>query len=463
MKILNALKICFFFGVFFCVIQNALGQNSEFSLSSVIDNVAINNTRETFALYLPSTFDESKKSGIVFIFEPAGRGALAIKQFIDASEKYNLILICSNDSKNGDYDENFEITNRLFAEVFNKFKIDEAHIYVSGFSGGARLATTIAIFTEKIRGVLACGAGNTHNDLVIPSMQKKFLYKGLVGIEDMNYLEMLAYKETLESYGVTSDIRVFDGGHVWPPAQEISRGFDWFFLLNTSDNSESSKIFRDAQLLMYSNEKKQYLSENRLIDALGHLSKMKYLFSENAQKFQKDIESIEQSLEYSNQSELRNKLIVLENKKIKLFRDKFFRENILSNAAYDYTWWEKEVKKLNKLNDSTKELDALVKRVKYGIYAMAIENGQQNTIYEQSNKAIYGYTIASLIYPKNNYIYYLKALEFAKLKKKRKVYSNLQLAIDNGFTNYAAIEEHQLFIPFKKESKFKELIKQFQD
>ena len=90
----------------------------------IIDSIAVSKaTNETFALYLPKSFMENEPQPIVFIYEPLGRGAVGIQPFIPASEKYGLILVCSNNSKNGPYDRNFTISNNLFKQTLLNRKV----------------------------------------------------------------------------------------------------------------------------------------------------------------------------------------------------------------------------------------------------------------------------------------------------------------------------------------------------
>ena len=129
-----------------------LSAQDNFALGQIIDPVAVEqDTDESFALYLPTTFNKNELAPVVFIFDPSAQGKSALQHFIAASERYGYILIASNDSKNGPYQLNFDIANRLFSKVFERYNIDPKRIYTSGFSGGARLASTIAVLTKSIQ------------------------------------------------------------------------------------------------------------------------------------------------------------------------------------------------------------------------------------------------------------------------------------------------------------------------
>ena len=88
------------------------GQSTKFPLQEVIDSVYLSESgEESFALYLPAAYQPDGYSSVVLIFDPMGRGNIGISPFINAAEMYNHVLICSNQSKNGPYERNFQITS----------------------------------------------------------------------------------------------------------------------------------------------------------------------------------------------------------------------------------------------------------------------------------------------------------------------------------------------------------------
>jgi len=205
----------------------SFSQTKNYEKGKIIDSILVEGTtNESFQLYLPKAYNETTNSAIIFIFEPLGRGSVGIMPFIKSAEQYNYILICSNNSKNGPYDANFGIANRLFEEVFSEFKTDAKQIYTAGFSGGSRLACTIAVLTNAIQGVIGCGAGYMTDRSIIPK-DVDFSYVGLVGDEDMNYQEMFNFKDWLETYAIKNELLTYEDGHKWPPEEQILRAMGW--------------------------------------------------------------------------------------------------------------------------------------------------------------------------------------------------------------------------------------------
>ena len=102
------------------------------------------------AMGVNETADMPVNSAIIFIFDPSGTAINGINAFKAGAEKFGYILVCSNNSKNGPYQMNFDLTNRLFNHIFSEFNIAENRIYTAGFSGGSRLACTVAVLTGAV-------------------------------------------------------------------------------------------------------------------------------------------------------------------------------------------------------------------------------------------------------------------------------------------------------------------------
>ncbi len=200
-------------------------------MARIIDSVPLQKySSESYALYLPEAFDPSTPSSIVFIFDPAARGKSGIEPFVEASEKYQLILVCSNNSRNTAYEVNFAIAERWFEDIFSRFTIDQYQIFAAGFSGGSRLASSIGVMTGAFKGVVGCGAAFSANPGQTPYSSDHFYYTGMTGHLDMNYQEMKRAGQWLERIELPNRIFFFDGDHRWPEPELMVRAFDWFQL-----------------------------------------------------------------------------------------------------------------------------------------------------------------------------------------------------------------------------------------
>lgn len=195
----------------------------------------------TYALYLPVNYIHSKKFPVILLFDPQAAGILPVKRYKELAEKYNFILMGSNNSKNG---QPQEVTNRILSalwnDVENRFSVDQRMIFASGFSGGSRIATMLAIYTGGIRGVVACGAGLPSNGN--PSFFR-FDYFGIVGNADFNMWEMRDLDKNLGSSlpgrragGLRHELLIFNGIHSWPEAAVFEKGIQWHLINAMADS-----------------------------------------------------------------------------------------------------------------------------------------------------------------------------------------------------------------------------------
>ena len=108
-------------------------------------------------------------------------------------------------------------------DVGRRFNIDPQRVYLAGMSGGARVATGIALGNRNIAGVIASSAGYPDSQ---PRASVSFAIFGTAGTEDFNYIEMRLLDRKLTS---PHFLAVFQGGHSLPPddvAAEVAGHFD---------------------------------------------------------------------------------------------------------------------------------------------------------------------------------------------------------------------------------------------
>ncbi len=157
---------------------------------TIIDGIPVNDSiSENFALYLPTSFEISKKWPVVFVFDMQGRGKQAVSMFRQAAEEQGYILAASNSVHDSiTLSKNILISSRMFNMIYALLPIKKDRSYTAGFSGGARLASLVPTFVKEIQGVISCGSPVANEGVL--SSKNKFHFVGIVGIEDYNYLPM---------------------------------------------------------------------------------------------------------------------------------------------------------------------------------------------------------------------------------------------------------------------------------
>ncbi len=183
---------------------------------------------ETYALYLPSTYTTAKQWPIIYIFDPAARGSVPVKMYKDAAEKYGYILAASNNSRNFQGSEVSRTATALWRDTHTRLALDARRIYMMGFSGGARVATELAMRCEQcaVAGVIAQGAGYPSP----PQPNERFSYFSFIADRDFNWPEIMELRRKKEEMDAPYRLRVFAGEHDWAPAQIFPEALEWLQL-----------------------------------------------------------------------------------------------------------------------------------------------------------------------------------------------------------------------------------------
>ncbi len=458
----NIAPFSFLFCAFLCS-SEIFAQETLFEKGTVVDSISVGGSSETYALYLPQRYNPNQLSAVVFIFDPSGNGKNGIQPFLDASERFNYVLICSNNSRNGLFEANFEIINRLFSEVFKTFNIDEKQIYTSGFSGGARLATAVASLTGQIQGVIACGASFSPNTTHTPGPGASFSYVGLVGNEDMNYQEMYGSKAWLETFGIENELFINNDTHKWPPSSQIQKALGWLELQAYNRNIRDKDVlfiqnyyedlYKDARAFENNERTKLAVEEyERLITNFA-----KYY---NLDSIRGKIKKLKSSKKYRAEIENEKEIEKLELEVRSKFVDRFMKEIDSKKPAHNYKWWNKELKKLDEKYISSKDsaYRKMGKRIGFAVYAMAVETGNSKRRDGEFEKAIYAHQLVTVVLPEAAWPYYLLAIDFAMINNREKVIANLKLSISKGWTNKKAILETEAFEKYREDVQFLALL-----
>ncbi|MEJ2585300.1 MAG: hypothetical protein P8Z38_09730 [Robiginitalea sp.] len=425
-----------------------------YGVGAVVDSVFLKGqTTESFALYLPSVYDPQLPMPAFFIFDPAARGRLAAETFQKAAESHGWVLIASNDSRNGPYEQNFGQANRLFADVFSRFKIDADHIYVAGFSGGARLATTLAVLSDQIRGVIACGAAFSANPGQIPAPGAAFSYVGVVGTRDMNYQEMRKAGDWLAKIGLPHRIFLFDGRHQWPPEDQIRRAVSWMSFQTGAASPESRPdLFRNY-----------FEGEKSLADSLYRQGR----YFESAEEYQKLIDVFGGSFpmdstwerlsriralkDYSTQAKVIKGLGEIEAALRKRFSDRFRKELEESPKPDDFSWWKREKARLDSryaASDIKEEKD-LAARIYNFLFTMPYEASNRRRRKNQFEASRYCARLLTVLFPENTHAQVRLAEEYALIDKPGEMITCLKRARKMGYSDVSAILENPIFRPYK--------------
>mgnify|MGYP003336387058 FL=1 len=92
----------------------AADQAQEFAPGQVIDQVVTRaDAKQSYAVYLPTTFSRTREWPVIFVFDPGARGRNAVERLRAAAERFGYIVAGSNNSRNGPIDPQDRKSTRL--------------------------------------------------------------------------------------------------------------------------------------------------------------------------------------------------------------------------------------------------------------------------------------------------------------------------------------------------------------
>jgi hypothetical protein len=177
---------------------------------------------QSYALYIPAK-DSKEAMPIVYFFDPHGAGSLPVKKYRALADAYGFILVGSNNSKNGnDWTATENSWTHLYDDTRSRLKLDGRRMYTVGFSGGAKVASYIAIQHPGIAAVIAGGAGLPDG---VQAGDFPFSFTAIVGQGDMNLTELVAVIGDLDKTRTRHRIVFFDGKHEWATVNSMGLAF----------------------------------------------------------------------------------------------------------------------------------------------------------------------------------------------------------------------------------------------
>jgi dienelactone hydrolase len=392
-------------------------------------------TSQSYMVYLPTLFQEKLKWPVLFMFDSHADGLLAVEKAKTAAETYGYILVGSNNSKNGA--TNIEqILNVLYNDVTSRFPVDENRIYAAGFSGGGRVAQEFAISSGKIKGIITCSAGlsnfNPQNAV------HKFDIYGIAGLEDFNNDEVLAIPKQFNNAGWRTAVSTFNGGHAWPPEENMIKALQWFELNAMKDNTlklnkASLQVWFDSAManVVRLLKEKQYMLASQ--DCENAISQFQTLTS--TKKLEKKLTEIKSLEAYQLEMNKEQKLKFQEQELRNGYAQSFIQE--------DTTWWRNEIQNLNTEISTDKDLlyHQMLCRIRgflgiicYSYTSNVISSGRLS----DAEKFIHIYEILE---PENPDCFFYKAMLFDKKGNTHQAVFNLKKALEKGLSDRAKIQQ----------------------
>jgi predicted esterase len=416
-----------------CTKSNFKGFSTPVDYGKTVQVKCNADTSLSYQLYLPANYSAEKTWPIILLFDSHGDGQFAVDKFREAAEVFGYILAGSNNSRNGISNAD-QIAATLLNDVGEKYKIDKKRIYAAGFSGGGRVALSLAVNSPDIAGIITCSAGLANFN---PQMAShKFDIYGIAGWDDFNYQEVAEIPSMLANSGWGNAIDMFDGGHAWPPTQNIWKALLWVELnaMKKGAVSKDSKMIDVAydsimSMVNQSIRQKRYLMAQQQCQwAVTTFSILK-----NPEAFNKKLSEIEASPQFNSEANNAQKIQGQESKLRNAYIQNF--------GVQDTIWWKKELSVLKDEMATTNDIlyKQMLARTKgfLGIVAYSYtSNAIANNDLEKAGKLIDLYKILE---PENPDAYYYEAMLYDKKGKTIEAVKALQQSLKLGLTDRSKI------------------------
>jgi predicted esterase len=429
---------------------------------------------QTYALYLPTSYSPERKWPVLYAFDPGARGKIPVERFKEAAERFGWIVAGSNNSRNGPPQPSADAWSAIVRDTHERFAIDDNRVYVTGFSGGARLVFQFAIRCQGcIAGVIACGAGFPVG--VSPSPALHFAVFTTTATEDFNFGEVKTLDEALEKAGMTHRIEVFTGRHEWLPSPLAIEALEsmelqamksgkrkpdanlieslWQARLQQAQDLEDSKKTYDAYQIYFA------LSDTfmGLRDVAGVKKKINQL--RDSPEVKSGIRNEQQQIKKQREIETRiDALLAARERNSKEASPDGDRSSEGLDPETRLTGIFAELRKQSGRTEDSDER-RVARRVLEGVFIGLFEQGtNQLQAQKRYDEAVRTFKLATEVNPERAGAFFYLAWAYAANGNKKQALRALQAAVDKGFADPAAIEGTKAFDSIRDEAQYQQII-----
>lgn len=395
----------------------------------LVENVAARaDATQTYALFLPASYDGTRAHPVLLVFDPRGRGTQAAKIFAGAAEEYGWIVISSNQTRSdGSHEPNERAIRALLPEL-GRYAVDPKRVYAAGFSGTAMMAWGVGIATGRLAGAIGVGGRFVPE---VPPAKFNFAHYGFAGERDFNHREMRLVDEALEGR-VPHRFQSFDGGHQWITPALAREALGWFEALAgnraalAEDLVAADALHGLAALRRYRAILRTYGDVERASGRVATLEKEASVQRELAEE--KKWDAFE--ADYVNGVFARLPSILAQDDLVKAFRVPDLRRRAARGGAEG----------------------AAARRLLEAVY------GQTAFYLRHHARAAALLGVAVAIHPERWEAWYHLAAGHARAGKRRQSYAALEKAVAAGFRDAQQLADDQDFAALRGEKRFEEVL-----
>jgi predicted esterase len=386
--------------------------------------------KNTYEVYIPVRNNTAEKLPLLVIIDAHGSGKFALEKFKQGANQYSVILIASNLIKNG-FDGYEAAIQTLIDDVRQKYPTGEM-VFMTGFSGGARMALGYAL-SHQLNGLILCGAlanSDQINAVHCPVIS-------ISGMDDFNFMETAKFLFQDQLIPENLKIELTNASHNWPDSLMLSNALGFLRFSGLADDIHSPS---KSQLKTYCQKQQSRIGS---LKQQGDLLKAALIARNMAstKPFNSDLtfastyDILKSNPEYISQlsriEKCLNSEISLRQPYLDAFRTK------------DTLWWKNEiltlVEKIKTEQDSTtKEMYLRIKGF-WGIasYSLCKQAVREKNV-EMLNKVL---SIYRLIEPENPDMFYFSSFPYFWDGNTNTTRSMLKKALESGFSDRSQLRK----------------------
>jgi dienelactone hydrolase len=453
--------LLFFIILFTGVAVSAHAEGDEPPKGRVVEQVSVaRDPTQHYALYLPVAYTRARRYPVLYCFDPGGRGALPVSRFKDAAEKYGYVVVGSNNSRNGPEVDVNDIFQKLWDDTHARFSIDDKRVYLTGFSGGARLALSAGFALKgAVAGVISCSGGFPTRQKSLPPLN--FALFGTAGVSDFNNPEMRELFRAIESSAAPNRLAFFDGGHEWPPAELCAEAIEWMELQAMRGGSRAKEqafvenLFARGEAEARAAEEvndlyRAYTVYARLAKDFGGLLDVTGAEQKTARlKTTKEVaQALKREREMEDEQRRRGQQLSTLADTLRRAEERPAAMSALKSAVG-------ELKKALSSKPGSDEA-ILAKRLFDMLLVQAFEQGSASLFQKDYEGAVASFALGAELQPGNPRVFYHLARAYALAKERGKALDALRAAADKGFDDAEAINAAE-FASLRDDKRFKEI------
>jgi predicted esterase len=442
-------------------------QPNPFQTGAIIERVTCRaDASQSYALFLPSRYTPQKRWPIIYCFDPGARGHVPLERFKEAAEKYGVIVAGSNSSRNGSSDVATAV-NAMMKDTGERLMIDPRRVYTAGFSGGGRVATSVALsLGDAIAGVIACGGGFPSS--VTPSKSVTFALFATAGTDDFNYPEMRNLTRAFDKLGLAYRFATFAGGHDWLTPALADEALAWLELQATkAGRCGRDEAFVNALFVQNMNRAEADAKAGNSYDAYLRYSSAARDFkglrdtsaAEQRAAELRDDKAVKQAIKQEEEQERGQQTRIQE-----LFT---LKESLKSNDARPlvYADLQKRFADLKKKSDAPQPSSerTVARRVVNQFFVHLSEEANMLSQRKQYAAAAEDLALLALIAPDNPRVHYNLACAYALNRDRSRAIESLRRAVEKGFKDAAAIERNKDLDVLRDDPVYKQIVEELKN